>query len=67
MRKEKEREVNIELELDDATLAWLAIEAHNLDQKLNDYIVDVLIKYAKEMDEKNTPFIDPDYSPSSRG
>tara|TARA_X000000950_G_scaffold272857_1_gene355969 strand:- start:3316 stop:3513 length:198 start_codon:yes stop_codon:yes gene_type:complete len=63
----KEREIKIELEIDDATLAWMAIEAHNLDQKLNDYIVDVVIKYAKEMNEKDTPFIDPDYHPSSRG
>ena len=62
----KEKEIKIEFEIDDVTLAWLAIEAHNLDQKLNDYIVDVVINHAKGMNEKDTPFFDPDYDPSSR-
>ena len=59
--------VTIEIELDVTTIAWYALEAHKNDQKMNDYIVDTIIKYAQEMDEKDNSFSDPDYRPSSRG
>ena len=55
------REITIQFEIDETTLAWLALEAHNLDQKLNEYIVDVLIKFAKETSELDSTFDDPDY------
>ena len=44
----EKKEVTIHLEIDEVTFAWLALEAHNLDQKLNDYIVDVVMKFAEE-------------------
>ena len=60
---EDKKEVTIQFEMDETTLAWLALEAHNLDQKLNEYIVDVVVKYAKEMNEENIPFKDAEYLP----
>ena len=51
--KKKEYEI-IELELDLETIGSLAIEAHRRDMKLNDFIIEILVKYVEkhEFDEK---------------
>ena len=45
---EEKRDVEVELELDEKTLLYLALEAHKKNVTLNDYMIELLEDYARE-------------------
>jgi len=48
---EEKRDVEIELELDEKTLLYLALEAHKKNVTLNDYMIELLEDYVREHKE----------------
>jgi len=48
---EETRDVEVELELDEKTLLYLALEAHKKNVTLNDYMIELLEDYVREHKE----------------
>ena len=48
---EEKRDVEVELELDEKTLLYLALEAHKKNVTLNDYMIELLEDYVREHKE----------------
>ena len=48
---EGKRDVEVELELDEKTLLYLALEAHKKNVTLNDYMIELLEDYVREHKE----------------
>lgn len=45
--------MEVDLDLDDDIILYLALEAHKRDITLNEYINEILKKYINEFDTKN--------------